>query len=122
MKRAIVWLFCAMSGCGTVIGFMPLNEPPHPVQARPGSEVEMFTASRPTRPFVETGLITSSKASNFSGAGDFELIGVLREEAARHGCDGVIITGENKMAQGNSASMTVNESTSGFRAACIVYR
>lgn len=117
-------VIAALVACGSTSAFMPLNPPPHPVKPRPPEEVQMFTASAPTRPYVEVGLITAGIASSYSGDGDFEILGVLRQEAGKRGCEGVIVTGENKLATGTAneiTGVTVTERTSGYRAVCIVF-
>jgi hypothetical protein len=103
---------------------MPLNPPPRPVSPRTPAQVEIFTASAPTRPFVEIGLIQAGIASDYSDSGMFDLMQALRDEGARHGCEAVVVSGESKMAtaQGNAITgATSHERTSGFRAACIMY-
>jgi len=114
-----------ISACGSKTAYMAMNVPPHPVKARPPTEVQMFTTSKPARSFVEIGMITSTKSGGqFSGASEFDLLNGVREEAAKQGCDGVVVTDENKMAAGgyNSVgSYSAVESAHGFRAVCIVY-
>jgi len=120
----IMYGLLAFAGCGTSSAFMPLNPPPHPVTPRPPGEVQMFTNSAPARPYVEVGLITAAIKRDWSGAGDLEIIDALRDEAAKHGCDGVVVTGENKLASGTSNSITgvtVKQRTAGYRAVCIVF-
>jgi hypothetical protein len=109
----------ALGGCGsTVTSFMPLNESPRPLAARSVNEVKVFTTSIPKSAFVEVGLLTSGN-SGLASANDFELINLLRVEAAKHGCDALVITGINKTATVAGASAT--ESTANYRAVCAVF-
>lgn len=114
-------------GCGTVSGFMPLNPPPHELRPRQPSEVEMFTSSKPDRRYVEVGLVTAAISSTYSGADTFEVMNAVRAEAAKHGCEAVIIQDEQKVASGTAthgtyaSAVNVSERTGGFRAVCIVY-
>ncbi len=110
----------ALGACGTTSGFMPTNPPPHPLTAKSPDQVEIFTASKPARDFVEIGILQSATASAAFGGGDFEMLRRLRTEAATHGCDGVIVTDSSKVAMANGD--TASERTGSFRAACIVYR
>jgi uncharacterized membrane protein len=111
------------AACGTVAAFMPLNEPPHPLEPRPALKVEMFTTSQPTRPFVEVGLISIGIASVVSGSSDLMILADARVEAGKHGCDGLVLKSENKMASGGNiqGQVNVSERTAGFRLVCIVY-
>lgn len=82
----------------------------------------MFTTSQPTRPFVEVGLITS--AQGMTEGGDQKLLTLLREEAAKHGCDGVVVTGETRVASISGhriTGYTARGETGGYRAVCIVF-
>jgi hypothetical protein len=113
----------SLPGCGTVSGWMPTNPPPHPLQARPAEQVELFTSATPTRDFVEVGLIEAAPSSGFSRAGDFAVLQQLRTEAGARGCDGLVVNGESKSENGSNSggTITVTQQTL-FRAACIVYR
>jgi hypothetical protein len=125
------WIGAALAGavaCGTQTAWLPLNDPPHPVGPRPKNEVEVFTASRPAREFVEIGLIKVAIGSNFSSANDFALLDEVRTEGAKRGCDGVVVTDESKLTEGSayhgtySSSVTVTNRTSSYRVACVVYK
>jgi hypothetical protein len=115
--RAI--LLCLLAACGTVSAFMPTNTPPHPLSPKAESDVELFTATTPTRDYVEVGILQAAPASGVSSAGDLTVLAQLRREAAQHGCDGVLVTGTTHGAVMNGDA--VREQTA-FRAACIVYR
>ncbi len=107
------------AGCGVQTGWMMLNPAPRPLKARPADEVQMFTGSQPTRPFVEHGLVTTG--ISVLGPGELAQLAALKEEAAKHGCDAVVITGENKMAQSGGSHGVATERTYAFRAICAVF-
>lgn len=108
-----------VAGCSIAVDRTKLNPPPHPLKKRPASAVEIFMRKAPERPFVEVYLI---EAQQEVGAGESnELIGELREEAGRAGCDGLVINGTDKTIF--SGGLGLSSSTSkGYRATCIVYR
>jgi|JI10StandDraft_1071094.scaffolds.fasta_scaffold00285_23 hypothetical protein len=68
-----------LTGCGA-IQVVPLNPAPRPMPARPAAEVEMYTAQRPARPYIE---VASLSAWN-------ELVDV-RARAGQLGCDALIV-------------------------------
>jgi hypothetical protein len=116
----LIWV-CGLlttTGCGVSVGWMMTNPAPRALKPRPAEEVQLFTATVPTRSFVEHGLVTAGVGQ--LGPGEFAQLGALREEAAKHGCDGLVVTSENKLAVGDGYGSAA-ERTSGFRAVCIVY-
>ena len=118
-------LMLALTGCGTSISYMPTNPPPRPLAARPFVTVEVFTASKPARPFVEIGLIEAQQESACSRDAPAEVLIKLREEAARVGCDGIILLGANDSVVGQSGMHGNGGYTAtlkGYRAACFCYR
>ena len=109
-------------GCGTRTNYTPTNTPPQPMQPRAPETVEVFTASEPRRAFVEVGIVHAQQKSAFSTHSEPQVIARLREEAARHGCDGVIIAGAHNATVGSSFDGSGGTSTlTGYRGACIVY-
>lgn len=122
--RAILVLSSLLlAACGYRTAFTPTNTPPHPMSARPEASVEMFTATPPSRPFVEVGLLTSAHAGYFSTSSDEEVMMGLRKKGAEMGCDGVFVTQETSRVVGSVSKAgdinTYNLKT--FRAACIVF-
>jgi dihydrofolate reductase len=68
--------------------------------------VEIFTASRPSRPFVEVAIIKASGSSQ--GDAQTGLVQEMRSEAARVGCDGIIVNGSATLGQGLAESGLVD--------------
>lgn len=112
----------ALAACGTTTTFAPTN--PSPVRLRPkrAHEVQIYTSTTPTIPFVEIGLLQSRQSSELSSAEFPELIAGLRAEAAKIGCDGVILQGaSNHNQMGLFSKNNSRVELSGFWATCIVY-
>jgi hypothetical protein len=114
---------CAvLAACGHQVAFTPLAVPPRPLQPRPESSVELFTASKPTRPYVVVGELGSRHDGAFSTSTDDEVLLALRTAAAEVGCDAVVLTSEadhtNLLVYGNKGS---TKTTKTFGAVCAVY-
>jgi hypothetical protein len=115
---------CALAvGCGTTITFTPTNPAPHPLAARPPQTVEVYSTSQPPRPYVEVGLLEAQQSSAYSTDAPPEVLQHLREEAARQGCDGVVLSGANDAVVGDSGrNGGYTRTLRGYRATCIVYQ
>jgi hypothetical protein len=117
----------AIAGCGYRTSFTPTNIPPHEMHARAPATVELLTASRPTRPFVEVGLLSSGHAGAYSLSTDEEVMLGLREKAAEVGCDAVLVEAEttnyvvSSYSTGANTASATTEALKKFRAACILY-
>jgi hypothetical protein len=109
-----------LSACGTAMAWMPLNEPPHPLTPKTTSAVELFQTQTPEKPYVEVGMIQAGLQSAFSSADEFAILDQIRTDAARRGCDGVIITGRDKRA--DVSEFAVSERTQSINGTCIVYK
>lgn len=127
-RWAGAWVLVALlAGCGSRSSYVDTGRRPVPTPSRPFNEVDVFTATQPTRPFREAGLIESRQASGWSTDSPNEVMRELRDEAAKRGCDGVIVTGSADEVVGGSAvgaGGTVTQSVTtlkGYRAVCIVY-
>jgi len=108
-----------LAGCAPTVAFMPLNTPPHTLEERAPASVEVYSTNRPTKPYVEVGVI-QTESILVGGNSSLELIEAVRTEGAKHGCDAVVIDSENKGAQA-TAGYVARESTTGFRAVCAVF-
>ena len=89
---------------------------------RSPQSVQIFKTNKPTRHYVEVGIVTSRPTGGFSSAQTGDVIAGLREKAAEVGCDAVIITGTRSDVYGaaNSTTITVSEKQE-FQGMCIVY-
>ena len=119
-------LLAAFAGCGINVAYVPLNASPAPRQARPVESVEVWSSGRPSRPFVDLGIIEAQEEA-WSGASPADIVAAMRQKAAAVGCDGLVLTGGNDAVVG---SMTVQKgqgsgsvtTLKGYRGTCIVYR
>jgi hypothetical protein len=125
MREALSFLLlAAVVGCGTTVQFTPTNPPPRPLTSRPAESVQVFTASRPDQPFVEVGLLEAQQSSALSLDQRPDVMQKMRVEAARMGCDGIILLGANDQVQGSidpKYGGSVN-TLQGYRATCIMFK
>src|ERR1043165_112697 len=114
-----------LAGCGIGVEYVPLTPPPPAMPPRVASQVEMFTGSRPKRPFVEVGSIEVQQ-EKYNSASAEEIVGALREEAGARGCDGLLILGANDATDVSgsatqSGGWVSSKTLKGYRGTCIVY-
>jgi hypothetical protein len=119
LLRALgLWL----SACGSSTEFLETAPPPSAYHHVAAEDVEVFTVTRPSRPFREAGVIETRRASEFSTDNSADVMATLRRAAGARGCDGVILTGSSDTVVGamsrNGGYMTTLK---GYRATCIVY-
>jgi hypothetical protein len=90
MKRISVALAVSLSACASVaVNYTDLNPPPHAIQPKAPEKVEFFSSATPSRKYVEIGTMTAMHDSITTNT---DMFAKMRIEAAKHGCDGVIIT------------------------------
>jgi hypothetical protein len=120
VRVSFIALASAIAACGTRIAYMPMNPSPRALQARDASQVELFTTSKPEKPYVEVGMIEAQQDTWYSVASTQDVFASLRAEAGRQGCDGLIVTGskDSTVGGGKGAMRTLE----GYRGICIVYR
>jgi len=119
----VICLGASLLGCGTSIEYMPLNAPPRPMSARPIDTVEVFTTQRPSRPFVEVGMLEARQASAYSVDSSSKVLRELVNAAARRGCDAVVLMGSSDSVVGSSNQYGGSVKTlHGYRATCVVYQ
>lgn len=130
----------ALTACGTTTKYVATNPPPRAMQPRPAQTVEVYTATHPDRPFVEVGILESQQSSEYSRHDMADIIGSMRNKAAKIGCDGVIIVGPNDTIAGSDTvagtdttrtrngsqeltyASTTTHTLKGYRGVCIMYR
>lgn len=72
--------------------FTTTNPSPRPLQARPLTEVTVYTTTLPDRPYVEVGIVSARSTDELSKERS-QLLQTLREKSAQEGCDAIIMTG-----------------------------
>ncbi|MCC6623488.1 MAG: hypothetical protein IT385_19665 [Deltaproteobacteria bacterium] len=123
---ALVLASLVIAACGTTVRWVPTNPSPRALEPRHPSTVEIWTTGVPNRPYTEVGIITARQSSEMSVDEMPEIISELREEAARIGCDAVMLQGKNDKVVGHG---TTTFGTGGMHAttlegywgACLVY-
>jgi hypothetical protein len=117
LQRILVSASLFIAACVTTnSSVQPTNPSPRPLSPRPVMSVEVFTVSRPSRPFVEVAIIKASGSSQ--GDASKGLVHEMRSEAARVGCDGIVVNGgAETVAPHDGMGGTVL----GYSSACIVY-
>jgi hypothetical protein len=119
LPTLVLLTLCA---CGTRVSYIPTNSPPRALSARSPQSVEVFSSQRPSRAYVEVGLIETQQESMYSTDEPAVVFGRMREEAARQGCDAVIVLGSNDAYEANANQYGGSGRTlRGYRGACIVW-
>lgn len=111
-----------LAACGTKVAYLPLNPSPRAMKARALTEVEVFTSSKPTRPFTEVGMIESQQESMYSGDSPQQVFYRLRAEAAQRGCEALIVTSNDGVHGDTWQHGGAVRTLKGYRGTCIVYK
>ncbi|WNG51182.1 hypothetical protein F0U60_48910 [Archangium minus] len=124
---SLLLLAATITGCGTRVAYMPTNTPPRMMQPRSANSVQVFTATKPERPFVEVGLIETQQESIYSVDNETTVFTRLREEAALRGCDGLVLLGSNDGVEivgtgGMNGGHTSGRTLRGYRGTCIMWK
>lgn len=123
MKTALVAAFVLLlsSGCEPIaVTYTGLNAPPHALGERAPETVEMYMTSGPTRPYKEVAVIKVAKRNALHS--DADLINTLRTEGARHGCDAMLFTNQNKSIHGYVGdNVSVAQGVADMTAECLVF-
>jgi hypothetical protein len=78
---------CVRTGPASDTTFTHTNKSPRPLHARAADSVEIYTTSKPTRPYIVVGLMRAIER-----AGPAWAIESMRARAAEIGCDGIVMT------------------------------
>jgi hypothetical protein len=109
------------AACGTTTSYSPTNPSPRAMQPRAPEQVYVYTTALPQVPFVEVGIIVSRQSSTMSVHRMPEILAAMRKEAARLGCDGLIINGVNNTVDNSLNDVSFNSTREGFWGVCIMY-
>jgi len=115
-----------MFGCAhprLVTSYTSQNHAPVPLTAKTASQVELLTVP-PSRAYVEIGTVTSKSpfralADDIRGISCGEMVSALRQEAARQGCDGLVVD-RSTLANAEQGGCVVGNG-GGSSGACLVY-
>ena len=114
-------LLPAVAACGTATTVAVTNPSPRPLVARPPAEVQVFSSTPPSRPFVEVAIIQARQESAYSVDEMPEIIAAMRDEAARVGCDAVLLHGASDKVVPVGDKWGSTATVEGFWGACIVF-
>jgi hypothetical protein len=84
------------TGCEGHLFYTPLVASPHPLPPRPPATVETFVVTPPARPHTNIGFLQGT--GRLADRGVDDAITRVRDEAARLGCDGIIILSIDRRA------------------------
>ena len=116
--RSLLPVILLAAACGTTTRFIATNPAPRPMAPRPAESVAVFTTGHPDVPYVEVGIIQGRQSSSLSFDEMPGIIAAMRQDAAKAGCDAVIINGaSDKVVGGREGTDTLE----GFWGACVVY-
>ena len=116
--RSLLACLAFAAACGTTTRFIATNPSPRPLQPRAPESVAVFTTGHPDVPYVEVGIIQGRQSSSVSFDEMPGIIAAMRTDAARSGCDALIINGASDKVVGDRHSTDTLE---GFWGACVVY-
>jgi hypothetical protein len=109
------------TGCGTALNYVRTGRPPHPLHVREPGQVDVFMTSKPSRPFVELGIIESQQEEH-SLDSEQDVMLQMREYAGQLGCDGLVIfAGNDATYVSGGLGTTTSRTLKGYRGSCIVY-
>ncbi len=118
IKLSFIVGLALAAGCGTAIQTTVINRAPHPMAPRPIESVELFSAGPPARPHIDVAYFEAEAESGASFDGTPEFITKLRNNAAAHGCDGLVLGTSTNHSDGGGRYAT---NIHGITATCIVY-
>jgi len=78
-----------MPACADTVYYASLNNPPQPMSIRSAEQVQVLLVTPPARPHTDLGLIQVIHGLN--GHDIHEMLGSLREYAAKLGCDALLV-------------------------------
>jgi hypothetical protein len=118
-------------GCGVTVNYHRLNPSPTDMAPRAGDTVAVYTTTRPPYPYVDVGMLEVRQESYYSTASESDVFAALRREAARRGCDGLIVMGaadavasspifNNSPSSSLLGGGSITKTLHGYRATCIV--
>ena len=111
-----------MVGCGVSMEATPLNVPPHPMGARPVESVEVYSSAPPAKAHIDVSLLRADQV-NYAQVNTSGLIRALLAQAAKMGCDAIVVGGatERAGARPGDGWALLDPGSHGLSATCIAY-
>ena len=112
----------SVAGCGTWVDATPLNAPPHALSPRAPESVEIYASGAPSRPHVDVALLRADQV-NRSNADMATMMRKLRVQAAKMGCDAIVVSGATEQAGAPTGSSfaLLDPGTHSLLATCLAY-
>jgi hypothetical protein len=108
--------------CGVTTTTTYLRLPPPRAAPRPAQSVEILSSGPPKRPHLDVALIEAVEESSGTGATTAEIIGKMREEAGRMGCDALILGSAFSKIDSLTTVLTGDAyDVSGWHGTCVFY-
>ena len=119
MRVFLLLATLSVAACGTTTSFTSLNPHPYGGGTLDVSSVELLT-TRPERGYTELGIIEVGEASVYAHAETTEIFEELRKEAARRGCNAVLVRGTDNQTETDLLG-DYTRSLDGWWGVCLVY-
>ncbi len=101
-------------GCGSTLYYTPLVASPRPLFSKPVSEVQVIAVTAPTRPLTTLGIF--QVIQGFADESAATEIAQIRADAARRGCDAILVTSIDNRTPRDAPMPQVS-----VQAGCIVF-
>jgi hypothetical protein len=113
------------AGCASaplVSSFSPLNRASGQRSAKAATDVELVTIA-PSHPYVEGGVVSVSRGRGITGSGRpcTEIVSIMRQEAARQGCDGLMVAKSLVVCAANGGADEPANYAGGVLGSCLYY-
>jgi hypothetical protein len=109
-----------LSACtATTVNYSPLNPSPRALAPRPPSSIDVFASGPPDRPHVDVGMITVEEG-DVGESSPQELLALLRQNAARQGCDALVVSPPSSKTDSDLLAYTHSRRI--YSGTCVVYR
>jgi hypothetical protein len=109
-----------LSGCtATTVNYSALNPSPRALSPRAPASIEVFASGPPARPHVDIGMITVEEGDMGESSPD-ELLALLRQNAARQGCDALVVSPPSSKTESDFLAYTHSRRI--YSGTCVVYR
>jgi hypothetical protein len=115
----VLGLTAFLGGClDTELAYTPLNAPPGAMRARGPDQVQLFSSAAPERPHIDVGLLSVTEGDGWETPAT--LIGKLRQAAADHGCDALVLAPPG--TKESTDVLGVRKQLQLYSGTCVVYR
>jgi hypothetical protein len=124
-RLALVGALCGFGlGCGVTVNYHRLNAKPTDMDPKEPYEVNVYTTTAPPYDYVDVGMLEVRQESVFTQVSEQGVFKAMRREAAKRGCDGLIMMGSadavvGAYSAGRTGGSGFTTTLHGYRATCI---